>query len=246
MAGGLALFSPLGLPKADAQYLNDAASSSTFGNNANTLSTTFASTSTPGQPFRVGSWVVSNRFSLAGWQAYRNYRIGLLTGETGRPAIGSSEVAHFGQVRMTLGAGVLVTYDNNLNNSGTAPLADLSTSLSINLGFNWQATKRNDLQLSLGMLYTKYLKYEQYNDSGLLISPYTGLDYRIYFMDCILTFYDYPSITNGGGRAGFRHHKFCKFPPAWQPWRVLADLASQPAPLPHRSRAFGHLLSHQR
>ena len=154
------MFSPLGLPKADAQYLNDAASSSTFGNNANTLSTTFASTSTPGQPFRVGSWVVSNRFSLAGWQAYRNYRIGLLTGETGRPAIGSSEVAHFGQVRMTLGAGVLVTYDNNLNNSGTAPLADLSTSLSINLGFNWQATKRNDLQLSLGMLYTKYLKYE--------------------------------------------------------------------------------------
>jgi len=198
MAGGFALFSPLGLPKADAQYLNDAASSSTFGNNANTLGTMSASASTQSQPVGIGASIASNKFSLAGWQAYRNYRIGSLSGGSGQQ-IDSSEVGRFGQVRMTLGSSAAVTYDTNVNTSPTAPLADLSTSLGINLGFKWQATRRNELQLNLGLTYTKYLKYDQYNQSGLLISPYTGLDYRIYFMDCVLTFYDYPSITNGGG-----------------------------------------------
>ena len=192
------MFLSLGVPEASAQqYLSDAASSSSFGNNANTLTTMAPTSSTQGMPFGFGARVGGNKSSLAGWQAYRNYRTGPTSGRgTGGS---SSEIARFGQVKMSFGSSVGLSYDTNVNNSPTDPLADSYITLSLNVGFYWKATRRNDLQLNFGLNYVQYFRYSQYNDNGILIDPYTGLDYRIYFQDFVLTLYDYPSITNNGG-----------------------------------------------
>ena len=180
-----------GLPSLRAQYLGNTASGSTWGGNPTGLNSQVAASS--GQPFGLGSAVYGQKGSLAGWQAFRNYREGAMDRGTGR-----SDLAHLGPVILSLGAYTTVNYDTNVNSSPDAPLADIFVTFGVNLGLYWKATRRNELQLSLGFNYTQYLRYTQYNDSGVNLAPYTGLDYRIYFLDFVLTLYDYPSMTNGG------------------------------------------------
>lgn len=145
----------------------------------------------------VGSFAVGQRGSLAGWQSYRNYRTGALTPGGG---IGGGRFAHLGPVDFSFNAYTSISYDTNINNSPNNPIADMNLSAGFNLGINWLATRRNQLQLSLGLNFTQYLENTEYNDNGIFLAPYTGIDYRIYFLDFVLTVYDYPSITNGGGR----------------------------------------------
>ncbi|MEI6034119.1 MAG: hypothetical protein WCS65_07565 [Verrucomicrobiae bacterium] len=177
------------LPTASAQDVIGALAPASFVSDVSAQGSMPASAPMLGRPTRLGG-AGGNKSSLAGWQAYRNYRAG--------PSGSSSEVARIGQVKMSFGASGGVSYDTNVNSSPTAPLADLSVDLGMNLGLYWKATRRNDLQLNLGMNYTKYLQYPQYNAGGLIIDPNTGLDYRLYFQDFVLTLYDYPSITNSG------------------------------------------------
>lgn len=195
MAGAVFLC-PQGIHRAGAQYLLDAPSTSTFGNNANQLGTTTAATSDRARPLAFGAGVAGNKSSLAGWQAYRNYLTGLASQGSG---IATSEIGRFGPVKMSLGAAFGVTYDSNINSSPTQPLSDLYATVNLNLALYWKATRRNDLQLSFQVSYSEYLRYSRYNTNGLVIDPYTGLDYRLYFEDFILTLYEYPAINNIGG-----------------------------------------------
>ena len=137
-----------------------------------------------------------NRGSLAGWQSYHNYRMvsdGLSASSAG------ADFARLGPTRMTMSASLGFGVNSNINNSPTNPLSDGIVQASYLVAISWQATRRNLLQLSLGFNLQHYLTYSQYSNNGLLIDPNTGLDYRIYFNDFVLTLYDYPSITNNGG-----------------------------------------------
>lgn len=188
--GGLVPVLPFGLPTLSAQTSNNGIG---FGNTVNTLT---PPTPVANSPFAPG--IQEARLSLAGWQAYRTYRQGLQTNANAKEGA-SQEVARFGPVRMALEASAGTSYDTNINSSPTNPLPDVLLYVQIQMQLRWQATRRNELQLTLGLNYTQYLENPEYNDSGLLLAPYTGLDYRIYFLDFVLTLYDYPSITNNGG-----------------------------------------------
>ena len=141
-----------------------------------------------------------NRGSLAGWQSYHNYRMGA-DGQNGTGA-GGSEFARLGPARVSMAASLGFSVNSNVNSSPTNPMADGIINASYMVGISWQATRRNLLQLNLGFNYQQYLKYSQYNNNGLLIDPQTGLDYRIYFNDFVLTLYDYPAITSNGAGSG--------------------------------------------
>jgi len=138
-----------------------------------------------------------NRGSLAGWQSYHSYRTGA-TAQGGGGWAGS-EFARLGPAKISMAASLGFSLNSNVNNSPDNPLADGIVNASYIIGINWQATRRNLLQLNLGFNFQQYLKYSEYNNNGLLVDPFTGLDYRIYFSDFVLTLYDYPSITNNGG-----------------------------------------------
>jgi hypothetical protein len=193
---GAVFLCPQGIRRASAQYLLDAPSTSTFGNNANQLATTAAATSDQARPLAFGAGVAGNKSSLAGWQAYRNYLTGLASQGSG---IATGEIGRVGPVKISLGAAFGVTYDSNINSSPTNPISDLYGTVNVNLAYYWKATRRNDLQISFQLNYSEYLRYSRYNTNGLVIDPYTGIDYRLYFDDFIVTFYEYPSITNNGG-----------------------------------------------
>jgi len=188
---GVLVLSLCGLASLSAQPVGGASGASLAGGNPSAFSSQGLASSS--QPVGLGSAVSGQRGSLAGWQAFRNYREGSIDRGSG-----SAALAHLGPVDLSVGAYTTVNYDTNINSSPDAPLADIYVTAGVNLGLHWKATRRNELQLSLGFNYIQYLEYTQYNDSGLLLAPYTGLDYRLYFLDFVLTLYDYPSITNNG------------------------------------------------
>lgn len=109
------------------------------------------------------------------------------------------ETARFGPIKTFLRAYTAVTYDTNINNSPTAPLSDIYTTLSLDMGIHWKATRRNEIQLNFGLSYIQYFENQQFNQNNILIAPDTGIDYRLYFSDFVLTLYDYPSINNNAG-----------------------------------------------
>ncbi len=145
-----------------------------------------------------GPGIGGNRVSLAGWRSYGRY-LKSRGGSEGQSDSAGSETARVGPVKFTLEAGMSFAVDNNINNSPDNPLLDEVVSASIDLGIDWQITQRNNLKITLGFDYSQYLRYTQYNSSGLNIAPNTSFDYRIYFGDMVLSFYDQPSITNGNG-----------------------------------------------
>lgn len=178
-----------------AQFTPGATGTSGFGSNGNYFSA--MGNSNLASPMSAGAFAVGQRGSLAGWQSYRNYRSGSSIRGGG---IGGGQFARLGPVDFTFNSYATVNYDTNINNSPNDPIADMYVSAGFNLGINWLATQRNQLQLSLGLNFTQYLENTEYNDNGLFLAPYTGIDYRIYFLDFVLTLYDYPSITNGGNQ----------------------------------------------
>lgn len=192
--GALLLCLCLG-PRASAQGSPGASAPSAFGGNVNN----FSAMGNSGQmsPLSIGG-NVGQRGSLAGWQSYRSYRNG--ASNRGGSGAGGRKFAHLGPVDFSFSASTSVNYDTNINNSPDGPIADMYVTAGFNVGINWQATRRNQLQLSLGMSFTQYLENTEYNDNGIFLAPYTGIDYRVYFSDFVLTLYDYPSITNGGGQ----------------------------------------------
>jgi len=181
-------------PRAWAQGTPGAAGPSAAGGNVNNFSA--VGNSAQMSPLSLGG-TVGQRGSLAGWQSYRNYRSGSAIRGGG---VGGGRFAHLGPVDFSFSSYTTVNYDTNINNSSNDPITDMYITAGFNLGINWVATRRNQLQLSLGLNFTQYLENTEYNDNGILLAPYTGLDYRIYFLDFVLTLYDYPSITNGGGQ----------------------------------------------
>ncbi len=191
--GALLLCLGLG-PRASAQGTPGAAGPSAFGGSANNFSA--MGNSAQMSPLSLGG-TVGQRGSLAGWQSYRGYRSGSSIRGGG---VGGGRFAHLGPVDFSFSSYTTVNYDTNINSSPDDPITDMYITAGFNLGINWVATRRNQLQLSLGMNFTQYLENTEYNDNGILLAPYTGLDYRIYFSDFVLTLYDYPSITNNGGQ----------------------------------------------
>jgi hypothetical protein len=172
-----------------------ASDSTSFGDRTLGLSSATLGGSTQNGPLRFGAGAVDNKGSLAGLQAYRNYRMGYLTGG----GTSSREFGRFGPVRLSMSATAATTFDSNINSSPDNPLSDIYGTVSLDIGLHWRPTIRNELHLNLGLSYTQYLRYTQYNQSGLFLSPQTGLDYRFYFLDFVLTLYDYPTITSNGG-----------------------------------------------
>jgi hypothetical protein len=179
--------------RVSAQNIPGAIGASGFGSNVNNLNT--LGNSAQSSPLSLGA-TVGQRGSLAGWQSYRNYR----SGSSLRSVGGGERFAHLGPVDFSFNAYTSINFDTNINSSPDDPIADMYLIAGVNLGINWIATRRNQLQLSLGMNFTQYLENTEYNDNGILLAPYTGIDYRIYFSDFVLTLYDYPSITNNGGQ----------------------------------------------
>jgi len=180
-------------PRAEAQFGGEAFGNPGVGGLANQLGAGYGQNTAGGTSGIIGG----NRGSLAGWQSYHNYRMGADGQNTG--GWGGSEFARLGQARVSMTAALGFGVNNNINSSPTNPLSDGIVQASYVLGFSWQATRRNQLNLNLGFSLQHYLKYSQYNNNTLLIDPQTGLDYRIYFNDFVLTLYDYPSISNSGG-----------------------------------------------
>jgi len=87
-----------------------------------------------------------------------------------------------------------VTYDTNINNSGTNPLSDLILQPSIDARVFWPITRVNELAINLGFSYEYYLFNPDFGSSGLRLTPGSGLNFRVFSGDFVFTLYDYPSI----------------------------------------------------
>lgn len=151
-------------------------------------------------PTGASGIIGGNRASLAGWQSYHNYR-NAGNGQGVGGGTGGGEFARLGPARVSMGAMLGFAVNSNVNCSPTNPAMDGIVQASYMMGISWQATRRNLLELNLGFNYQQYLSYSQYNNNGLLIDPNTGLDYRIYFNDFVLSLFDYPSITSSGANS---------------------------------------------
>jgi len=125
------------------------------------------------------------RSSAAGWRAYA----ASLNQE--------AEARNFqmGPVAFSMGAGTSFVYDSNINGSPTDPLADFIVEPSLSLSFFWPVTRRNELSLSIGLSYQYYALHPEYANSGFSVDPTTGLEFRVYTGDFVITIYDSPSIT---------------------------------------------------
>lgn len=125
------------------------------------------------------------RSSAAGWQAYA-------------ASLNQEVEPHniqMGPVAFSMSTGFVFVYDSNINGSSTDPLSDFIVEPQLNIGFFWPITRRNELSLNLGLSYQYYMLHPEYASSGFSIDPTTGLEFRIYTGDFVITVYDSPSIT---------------------------------------------------
>lgn len=109
------------------------------------------------------------------------------------PATPPPDTPHLGPVQLALGVYANSTYNDNINGSQSNPESDFIFQGGANLGLNWLATDRSDLQFATGIGYIHYLKYSANN--GMVITPGSALTYSLSWNDLALTPYDQISYT---------------------------------------------------
>ena len=100
---------------------------------------------------------------------------------------------HLGPVQLSLAAYYGVSYNDNINGSANQPEADVILQPGVNVGFNWPATDRSNLQFATGLGYVHYIKYTANN--GMVVTPGTALTYALSWNDVVITLYDQLSYT---------------------------------------------------
>src|SRR5271166_3892373 len=96
------------------------------------------------------------------------------------------ERPHLGPVQLALGSYFGITYEDNAYNSQYNIQSDEILQTGINLGLDWPATVRSDLQLGTGIGYLHYVKNT--SNGGLEITPDSALTYALTLDDVIFTF----------------------------------------------------------
>jgi hypothetical protein len=100
---------------------------------------------------------------------------------------------HLGPVQLSLGAYAGVSYNDNINGSANQPESDVILQPGVNVGFNWPATDRSNLQFATGLGYVHYVTYTANN--GLVVTPGSALTYGLSWNDVVITLYDQLSYT---------------------------------------------------
>ena len=85
-----------------------------------------------------------------------------------------------------------IEYDDNINTSENNPIEDVILQPGVSLGFKWQMTEFNELDLNIGAEYWHYLDNNELNnaENQLAITPNTELSFRVLIGDVVLRVYD--------------------------------------------------------
>lgn len=111
---------------------------------------------------------------------------------------GDEQDFDIGAIKFNLTGSFSTEFNDNVNSSETAKLADIILRPGINLEGSWPVTKINTLRFNIGMNYTEYVRRPDLSEAGnfINITPDTQLRFVVVIDPLTITFSDQFSYLN--------------------------------------------------
>lgn len=106
------------------------------------------------------------------------------------PSEGGAYNIKAGPILFKMAAGVNTSFNDNINLSETGAESDFIITPNISVNANWPVSAINNLSLTLGLGYSKYINNPSADSKYVNIAPDSGLNFNVFVGDFKFTFFD--------------------------------------------------------